>query len=157
MGGTVTEVLGTFTVDGKKIHLDGMKHFCPTCKTMVSAIGTDSTKTVMGKKMIFEGDKTTCGASFIANQGLAFANTGSTAISKEDLTNLTLNHPTHEFSERFLLRSQETNEVVRNGRYEVYKNGHLVITGQTDEEGMTQLITGTEGEELKINILKDKT
>ena len=28
-GGVVTEVLDTFTIDGKKVHLDGMQHFCP--------------------------------------------------------------------------------------------------------------------------------
>lgn len=71
-GGVVSEVLDTFKVDGKALHLDGMKHYCPKCKTTVSAIGTDSTKTVMGKKMIFEGDKASCGATFQANQGLAF-------------------------------------------------------------------------------------
>ena len=70
-GGVVSEVLDTFKVDGKALHLDGMKHYCPKCKTTVSAIGTDSTKTVMGKKMIFEGDKASCGATFQANQGLA--------------------------------------------------------------------------------------
>ena len=31
-GGVVTEVLDTFTIDRKKVHLDGMQHFCPLCK-----------------------------------------------------------------------------------------------------------------------------
>ncbi|MFU8927484.1 PAAR domain-containing protein [Acinetobacter puyangensis] len=154
-GGAVSEVLDTFSIDGKKIHLDGMQHYCPLCKKNVSAIGTDNTKNVMGKKMVFEGDKTTCGASFIANQGLAFADTGGAALGKNLLSQLTLNQPSHEFAERFLLRSLTTDEVIHNGEYEIYKNGQLVFKGKTDEEGMTQPISGVENEEIEIRILKE--
>ncbi|MFU8927171.1 PAAR domain-containing protein [Acinetobacter puyangensis] len=154
-GGVVSEVLDTFTIDGKKIHLDGMQHYCPLCKKNVSAIGTDSTKNVMGKKMVFEDDKTTCGASFIANQGLAFADTGGAALGKDLLSQLTLNQPSHEFAQKFLLRSHTTDEIIRNGEYEVYKNGHLVLKGKTDENGMTQLISTIEDEEIEIRILSE--
>ena len=34
-GGVVTEVDNTFVVQGKPAHLQGMKHYCPKCKTMV--------------------------------------------------------------------------------------------------------------------------
>ena len=152
-GGVVTEVLDTFTIDGKKVHLDGMQHFCPLCKKMVFALGTDSTKTAMGRKIIFEGNRTSCGASFIANQSLAFADTGGIALGKEFLTQLILDQPTHEFAERFLLRSQNTDEVIRNGEYEIYKNGYLVLRGHTDEDGMTQLISGMENDEIEIHII----
>lgn len=155
-GGVVSEVFDKFSIDGKKIHLDGMTHYCPLCKTTVSAIGTDSTKIVMGKKMVFEGDKTSCGATFIGNQTLAFSTTGSKALGMDLISSLILNKENHEFAERFLLQSEVTNEPVRHGKYEVYKNGQLVLTGTTDENGMTELITGTDGEEIEIRIVGDK-
>ena len=34
-GGVVTGVDNTFVVQGKAAHLQGMKHFCPKCKTIV--------------------------------------------------------------------------------------------------------------------------
>ncbi len=37
-GGIVLEVDSTFLVAEKAAHLSGMKHFCPKCKTIVSAI-----------------------------------------------------------------------------------------------------------------------
>lgn len=152
-GGVVSEVFDKFSIDGKKIHLDGMSHYCPLCKKTVSAIGTDSTKIVMGKKMVFEGDKTSCGATFIGNQTLAFSTTGSKALGMDLISSLILNKESHEFAERFLLQSEVTNEPVRNGKYEVYKNGQLVLTGTTDENGMTQLITGTNSEKIDIRIV----
>ena len=155
-GGVVSEVFDKFSIDGKKIHLDGMTHYCPLCKTTVSAIGTDSTKIVMGKKMVFEGDKTSCGATFIGNQTLAFSTTGSKALGLDVISSLILNKESHEFAEQFILRDEVTNEIVSNKAYEVYKNGHLVLSGETDENGMTQLITGLENEEIQIRILNNK-
>ncbi|AMW78901.1 hypothetical protein AMD27_08435 [Acinetobacter sp. TGL-Y2] len=69
-GGVVTEVDNTFIVQGKAAHLQGMKHFCPKCKTMVSAIASNSLVTINGKAMIVAGDKTTCGATFVPGQSL---------------------------------------------------------------------------------------
>ena len=69
-GGTVTEVDTTFVIQGKAAHLQGMKHFCPQCKTMVSAIASNSHVTIHGKAMIVAGDKTTCGATFVPGQSL---------------------------------------------------------------------------------------
>lgn len=69
-GGVVTEVDSTFIVQGKAAHLQGMKHYCPKCKTMVSAIASNSLVLINGKAMIVAGDKTTCGATFIPGQVL---------------------------------------------------------------------------------------
>lgn len=109
----------------------------------------------MGKKMVFEGDKTSCGATFIGNQTLAFSTTGSKALGMDLINSLVLNKDSHEFAERFLLQSEKTNEPVRNGNYEVYKNGQLILTGTIDENGMTQPITGKDGEEIEIRIVGD--
>lgn len=69
-GGVVTEVDHTFVIQGKASHLQGMKHFCPKCKTMVSAIASNHLVVINGKAMIVAGDKTTCGATFFSTQSL---------------------------------------------------------------------------------------
>lgn len=55
------------------MHLNGMKHFCPKCKTVVSAIASDQTTVVNGRAVILAGDKTTCGATFLGNQNLVIS------------------------------------------------------------------------------------
>lgn len=70
-GGVVTEVDNTFVIEGKPAHLQGMKHYCPKCKSMVSAIASNSLVLINGKAMIVAGDKTTCGATFVPGQSLA--------------------------------------------------------------------------------------
>ena len=39
-GGVVSECDKTFIINGIAVHLNGMKHFCPKCKTVVSAIAS---------------------------------------------------------------------------------------------------------------------
>lgn len=70
-GGVISECVPTFKIHGKGVHVDGMSHECPKCGRTVSAIASNFTKSVHGKAIVLEGDKTTCGASFIANQGVA--------------------------------------------------------------------------------------
>lgn len=70
-GGTVSEVSSDLTIMGKGVHLNGMKHFCPLCKKDSTAIVGNPTKSVMGKGIVVQGDTSTCGATFIANQGTA--------------------------------------------------------------------------------------
>lgn len=69
-GGVVTEADDTFVIQGKAAHIQGMKHFCPKCKKIVSAIASNSLVVINGKAMIVAGDKTTCGATFIPKQHL---------------------------------------------------------------------------------------
>ena len=37
-GGVVVEVEPTFQIEGKPVHFEGMKHFCPKCKKVVSTV-----------------------------------------------------------------------------------------------------------------------
>lgn len=97
-GGVVTEVDSTFLVQGKAAHLQGMKHFCPKCKTMVSAIASNSLVTINGKAMIVAGDKTTCGATFIPAQNLVGKAQGSGSGSSIQ-KNYTSNSSSNSFVE----------------------------------------------------------
>jgi uncharacterized Zn-binding protein involved in type VI secretion len=69
-GGIVTEVETSFTINGIAVHLAGMKHFCPKCKSVVAATAMDQSTTVKGRAVVVAGDKTTCGASFLPQQAM---------------------------------------------------------------------------------------
>lgn len=40
-GGQILEGDDSWIVDGKGVHLEGMVHYCPKCKVMSKAIGTE--------------------------------------------------------------------------------------------------------------------
>ena len=70
-GGIITEVDSKLKINGVAVHLEGMSHVCPTCKTTVTEIASGKTPKLNGRTVILQGDKTSCGASFIACQGSA--------------------------------------------------------------------------------------
>ncbi|MEB6678277.1 MULTISPECIES: PAAR domain-containing protein [Acinetobacter] len=69
-GGIVVEGEPSLIMNGIAVHLNGMKHYCPKCQTMVTAISSDLSITVKGRAMLIAGDKTSCGATFLAMQHL---------------------------------------------------------------------------------------
>lgn len=72
-GGQIEMGESRFKVDGKPTHLEVMTHFCPKGKIEAQAVSGGGASNVFGKRLIVEGDKATCGATFISNQSLAFA------------------------------------------------------------------------------------
>ena len=72
-GGVVSECENTFIINGIAVHLHGMKHYCPKCQAMVSAIAADQSTVVQGRAIVIAGDKTTCGAIFLGNQALVIS------------------------------------------------------------------------------------
>ncbi|WP_291352201.1 MULTISPECIES: PAAR domain-containing protein [unclassified Acinetobacter] len=69
-GGIVSECDPSFIINGIAVHLHGMKHYCPKCKTVVSAIAAVQSTIVKGRGVVIAGDKTNCGAVFLGNQFL---------------------------------------------------------------------------------------
>lgn len=69
-GGVVTQVDQTFIIDGNAVHVSGMQHFCPKCRTIVTAIAGSQSLIINNKAMIVAGDKASCGATFISTQNL---------------------------------------------------------------------------------------
>lgn len=69
-GGMVSECDPSFSINGIAVHLHGMKHYCPKCQTVVSAIAAEQSTTVKGRGVVIAGDKTTCGATFLGSQFL---------------------------------------------------------------------------------------
>lgn len=87
-GGIVSECDTTFIINGIAVHLNGMNHFCPKCKIIVSAIASDKTTIVNGRAVVLAGDKTTCGATFIGNQHLVVAQPKSSSSSSSAISKL---------------------------------------------------------------------
>jgi len=76
-GGIILQGEDSWIVEGKGAHLEGMTHFCPRCKVMSKAIGSENGfMQVNGKNIIVAGDTSTCGAKFIKNQDLAVRDRG---------------------------------------------------------------------------------
>ncbi|MFZ0024297.1 PAAR domain-containing protein [Acinetobacter sp.] len=69
-GGMVTECEPSFLINGIAVHLNGMKHYCPKCQTMVAAIASNLSITVKGRAVVIAGDKVSCGATFLPMQHL---------------------------------------------------------------------------------------
>ncbi|GAA5183893.1 hypothetical protein GCM10023345_13240 [Acinetobacter kookii] len=69
-GGIVSECDPSFIINGIAVHLHGMKHYCPKCQMVVSAIAAKQSTTVKGRGVVIAGDKTTCGATFLGSQFL---------------------------------------------------------------------------------------
>lgn len=72
-GGIVSECENTFIINEIAVHLHGMKHYCPQCHAVVSAIARDRSTIVKGRGVVIAGDKTTCGATFLGNQFLVIS------------------------------------------------------------------------------------
>ncbi len=72
-GGIIQEGTDRFIVDGLPVHLEGMTHYCPTCKTMSTAKSMKpSFTTVDGKNIIAVDDISSCGSRFVdSSQGRA--------------------------------------------------------------------------------------
>ncbi|WP_407307745.1 PAAR domain-containing protein [Acinetobacter sp.] len=72
-GGVVSECENTFIINGIAVHLHGMKHYCPQCQAIVSAVAGGSIYSRERTGSVIAGDKTTCGANFLGNQALVFS------------------------------------------------------------------------------------
>ena len=69
-GGMVTECELSFLINGIAVHLNGMKHYCHKCQTMVTAISSNLSITVKARPVVIAGDKASCGATFLPMQHL---------------------------------------------------------------------------------------
>lgn len=82
-GGIIILGDSTFLVDGKAVHLDGMIHFCPKCKTQTKAIAShQGFITVSGRSVVAVGDTSTCGSRFLKISDRAVIKSGIGAFNK---------------------------------------------------------------------------
>lgn len=152
-GGVVIEADQTFLVDGKPVHLGGMKHYCPQCKSTVSAIASNQLVVINGKAMIVSGDKTSCGAVFLSSQNLVVKDQGSGSSSSQPNNSNFVKSSSKKYGQKFLLQDSSTQEPLHCVKYEVYKNDQLITIGSTDHQGFTEFISANQNEELELRVI----
>lgn len=162
-GGVVQEGESFFLLDGKPIHLEGMQHYCPQCKTMAYAIASSAHMVINGKSAIVENDFTSCGARFITTQRLMVRDGGVKTQIIPSNAFTSQNHHAESFSagkqedprfgQQFVLEDDLTHEPLCNVNYEVYQHGKLITRGKTDQNGLTQFIEGQENEEIELRVV----
>lgn len=153
-GGIVVEADSSFLVEGKAVHLEGMKHVCPKCKKTVSAISLGKGFLTVGSKtIIMAGDKATCGATFLPKQSLVVRTNGGGSGSSSSVSSLVGSVVDATFSDKFLLVDRYTDEVLANVPYKIYREDGSIEEGKTDSSGRTKTISNSSNaEQIKIEI-----
>lgn len=159
-GGTVTEADNSFLVDSIAVHLEGMKHYCPLCKTTSTALSSGRGFMMVGTKtIIMANDKSTCGAAFIPNQSLVLRVSGSgsggenTANLASALASMNI---TAKFSDNFLLVDEVTNEILANVPYRIHRQDGTIEDGMTDDQGLTKKVLSDDAEVIHIEIVHNE-
>lgn len=141
-GGIVTEVDNTFVIQGKASHLQGMKHFCPKCKTIVTAIASNNLVVINGKAMIVAGDKTTCGATFLPSQNLVGKQNGGINSSILSYNSTTSNNSFMDSQQVYTAQFEFKNETSRDP----LSNYFYILTLPNGEK--IENFTGSDGKTL---------
>lgn len=151
-GGQITTGDDSYLVDGKAVHLDGMTHFCPTCKVLSRANASmKGFITVSGKTVVVAGDVSTCGAIYQPISFLVVRSGGSGGAQNSSQASSLLNIP--KYGQRFILQDELTGDPLVEVCYEIHKKSGEVIHGTTDKEGLTELITGDDQDDIELKII----
>lgn len=153
-GGKIEMGETLFKVDGKPTHLEGMKHFCPKCGIEAYAVSGGGTPNVFGSKLIVEGDKASCGATYISNQTLLSVERvgNQSAITSLANKHSSDNHANKEiFDEQFLLKLGD-GELLANTPYTVAFEDGSFYRGVTDDNALTERFTTPKAEILKVYV-----
>ena len=154
-GGKIDTGDDSFLVEGKAVHLDGMTHWCPTCKVISSANASmKGFITVKGKTIVAAGDSSTCGSIYQPISYLVVRDNGSGNLQgNTNLSNNLLTDTSFQYGQRFILQDELTGEILSKVCYEVHKKDGAIIHGTTDEDGLTELITSDKEEEIELKII----
>ncbi|MDV7571231.1 PAAR domain-containing protein [Acinetobacter baumannii] len=154
-GGIVSTGDSTYLIDGKAAHVEGMTHFCPKCKVMVTALSSSPLVVINGRAIIVAGDKASCGATFLPSQSLWVRDQGSSSGSRSSTTNDNFVQNTEkENSVVFQFNDPKTGKPLTDFPYELTLPSGEKIQGKTNRAGKTELaVTGVKPEQVKIETL----
>ena len=154
-GGRVSTGDSTHLIDGKAAHVEGMTHFCPKCKVMVTALSSSPLVVINGRAIIVAGDKASCGATFLPSQSLWVRDQGSSSGSGSSTTNDNFVQNTEkENSVVFQFNDPKTGKPLTDFPYELTLPSGEKIQGKTNRAGKTELaVTGVKPEQVKIETL----
>lgn len=146
-GGVVLSGDPTFTVDGQPVARVGDSASCPRCKRLTTIVSSRFPSVVDGKPVAYDQDKTDCGAlvysrhnghagwSAAAGEGGAdtaavAAGVGETAPPRQ----------APRFQEHFILRNNDTGELLSGIAYTITTGDGQVVEGETDAQGRTEVV-----------------
>jgi uncharacterized Zn-binding protein involved in type VI secretion len=158
-GGTVVSGSMVSDVHGKSIARIGDKVPCPQCKGTHIIVSGDLTLIVDGAAVARDGDKTSCGAVLIADQMTSLVDQGfasflsssdtNTSIEKSNSaaskqmqqTSATVAEHEHAYDLQFQLNGKDGGQPMANVPYKITLENGEEITGITDVNGLTQLVS----------------
>ncbi|RKG38601.1 PAAR domain-containing protein [Acinetobacter rongchengensis] len=148
-GGIIHEADDSFIVQGKAVHLDGMKHFCPQCKVISYAIASNTGFMMVGSRTIVgDGDSSTCGAKYIKNQDLVVRDGGINIGTRISHSN-ELPKQNEVFDEQIIAVDQNS-QYLSNTTFYIETVEGKIYQGMTDFDGKTPRITTNVSSELRI-------
>lgn len=159
-GGQVISGNSSFLVEGIAIACVGDKATCPTHKTTATIVSGDPYMQVMGKSVARVNDSLSCGCKLLPKQNLVVGATGASvgtnlSSSLFDRSNNNLvDKQVNQYSQRFQLKDELTNEVLDHICYEFELNGKI-LHGTTDKEGFTEEIISEKEEPVILRIIAE--
>lgn len=161
-GGTVLEGFANFEVYGRLASGKGHKVRCPRCKGIFVIIEGAENRTVGGVPLALEGMLTSCGATLIASQRAATAETGSIAATSVAFGAMAgsvpddqpLGETAKDYDQEFQVLDEATGEPMANRRYTLTIGG-LRFEGTTDHEGKTQRVSAKSGLDAHLDVLPE--
>ena len=147
-GGIVLACNPANTSDGKALALLGDMASCPRCGGIfpIVKVKTDLNVTFDGRPVASDGDLTACGATLIASSSGTTASPTSGAGASIGGGRSVVSHRTSDAGNihrgRFQVLDDDTGKPVSNHPYTVRSSNGQIITGSTDEGGLTDNATG---------------
>ena len=142
-GGVVISGDPTWTVDGQPIARVGDQVSCPRCK-LTSTIVSSRFPSVMdmGKPVAYDQDRTGCGAIIYSrhNDHAGWSEEGSTGEQGGAPIGERLPRQAPRFQEHFILRNNETGEVMVGLPYTIKTGDGQLFEGLTDALGRTDVV-----------------
>lgn len=138
-GGVIEQGERGWQIAGKAAHLEGMIHYCPKCEKTSMAISSGRSLNIMGRRLILEGDRASCGAVFLTNQ----------VLLKVDVDKATSVENKTRYDEQFILKTSE-GEILALMPYTIKCTDGQIIKGITNVEGKTARIYTNRKEKLEI-------
>ncbi|HKT96495.1 MAG TPA: PAAR domain-containing protein [Paraburkholderia sp.] len=150
-GGKVLACTSTNIVHGKPLALLGDMVSCPKCGGVYPIVDVKNLgMTFGGRPVASEGDKTACGASLIASQGVATAaptSGGSVGSGKSVLSQTSSETP---YRGRFQVLDDSTRQPLAGHPYTVKAADGRVMQGKTDSNGFTSWLEGDQASSLSF-------
>jgi uncharacterized Zn-binding protein involved in type VI secretion len=151
-GGRVLSCTSTNTVQGKAVALQGDMVSCPKCGGVFPIVDVKNLGMTFGARSVAsEGDKTACGATLIASQGVATASPTSGGSLGNGKSVLSQTSADTSYRGRFQLLDDASRQPLAGHPYTVRATDGRIIQGTTDTSGYTDWVESDQGASLTFS------